>query len=186
MDPMTLRKSHSRAQLHKVGRSILVDTKILSRDFDIGRGGECSNTVEPIVPTPIQLQQVGSDGVSPIGDPVTILDRDDSDGPLVEAPSLYRSVEGIYFLFYSSNCYTGSKYDVKYATATQIVGPYTKASAPLLQSGDGPNKNRPGRADISADGELMVFHANLSPPGEPLKRAMFTARPKFSGRTVTL
>lgn len=152
----------------------------------IGRGGECSNTVEPIVSTLIQLQQVGSDGVSPIGEPVTILDRDNSDGPLVEAPSLYRSKEGIYFLFFSSNCFTSPKYDVKYATAPNIIGPYTKASVPLLKFGDGPNLNGPGGADISTDGELLVFHANLGPPGEPLKRAMFTARPKFSGRTVTL
>lgn len=151
-----------------------------------GHGGMCSNGVEPIVPTPIQLQQLGSDGVSPIGEAVTILDRDDSDGPLVEAPSIYRSEEGIYFLFFSSGCYTSSDYDVKYATAPIIVGPYTKASAPLLKSGDGPNLHAPGGAGISADGQLMVFHANLNPTGEPLHRAMFTARPKFSGTTITI
>lgn len=151
-----------------------------------GNGGECGNTIEPILSTPIQLQQVGSDGVSPIGEPVTILDRDASDGPLVEAPSLYRSVEGIYFLFFSSNCFDSSKYDIKYATATNILGPYVKASTPLVRSGDGPNLNGPGGADISDNGTLLAFHANLNPPGEPLKRAMFIARPKFSGTTVTI
>lgn len=151
-----------------------------------GNGGDCRNTVDPIVPTPIRLQQVGSDGISPVGEPVTILDRDDSDGPLVEAPSLYRSTEGTYFLFYSSGCYTGSNYNTKYATATNIAGPYTKASSPLIASGDGPNLNGPGGADISADGQIMVFHANLNPAGEPLKRGLFTASPTFSGKTVTI
>jgi beta-xylosidase len=152
----------------------------------IGNGGDCLNTVEPIVATPIQLQQVGSDGVSPIGGAVTILDRDDSDGPLVEAPSLYRSEEGVYFLFFSSGCYTSPNYNVKYATATSISGPYTKTSTPLIESGDGPNLNGPGGARISSDGQIIVFHANLNPPGLPLHRAMFTARPRFSGRTVTI
>ncbi len=151
-----------------------------------GHGGDCTNTVEPIVPTPIKLQQVGSDGVSPIEEASTILDRNASDGPLVEAPSLYRSVEGTYFLFFSSGCYTSSSYDVKYATAANITGPYTKTSESLLRSGDGPRLNGPGGADISADGKLMVFHANLNPPDQPLNRAMFTARPKFSGTTVTI
>jgi Glycosyl hydrolases family 43 len=151
-----------------------------------GNGGECKNGVEPIVPTPIKLQQVSSDGVSPIGEPVTILDRDDSDGPLVEAPSLYRSSEGVYFLFFSSGCYSEPSYSVKYATATDITGPYTKAPAPLLKSGDGPNLNGPGGAHISADGRLLVFHAITNFPGQPLNRAMFTANPTFSGTTVTL
>ena len=152
----------------------------------IGTGGDCGNAEEPIQPTPIKLQQVGSDGETPVGEPVTILDRDDSDGPLIEAPSLYRSEEGIYFLFFSSNCFTSSDYDVKYATATNIMGPYIKASAPLLKSGDGPNLNGPGGADVSNDGKLMAFHANTNPQGAPLKRELFTARPTFSGRVVTL
>jgi beta-xylosidase len=151
-----------------------------------GNGGSCGNTVKPVVPTPILLQQVGSDGVSPISAPVPILDRDDSDGPLVEAPSLYRTADGTYFLFFSSGCYTDTSYDAKYATATSITGPYTKASAPLLKSGDGPNLNGPGGASMAADGQFMVFHANLNAPGQPLKRAMFTAKPTFSGMTVTI
>lgn len=151
-----------------------------------GNGGDCKNSVEPIVSTPIQLQQVGSDGVSPIGEPVTILDRDNSDGPLVEAPSLFRSPEGVYFLFFSSGCYSEPSYSVKYATATAITGPYTKASAPLLKSGDGPDLKGPGGARISADGRLLVFHAITNSPSQPLNRAMFTANPTFSGTTVTL
>lgn len=34
------------------------------------------------------LQALESDGVTPNGDPVQILDRSDADGPLIEAPDL--------------------------------------------------------------------------------------------------
>ena len=151
-----------------------------------GKGGDCGNSIEPIVSTPILLQQVGLDGVTPVGEPVPILDREDNDGPLVEAPSIYQSAEGIYFLFFSSGCYTSPSYDIKYATATEIAGPYTKASKPLLKSGDGPNLNGPGGASVSADGKVMIFHATLNPRGRPLYRGIFTAKPQFDGRTVTI
>ncbi|KAF7514345.1 hypothetical protein GJ744_000115 [Endocarpon pusillum] len=151
-----------------------------------GKGGDCGNSIEPIVSTPVLLQQVGLDGVTLIGDPMPILDRDDRDGPLVEAPSIYQSAEGIYFLFFSSGCYTSPSYEIKYATATDIAGPYTKASKPLLKSGDGPNLNGAGGASVSADGKVMIFHANLSPRGRPLYRGVFTAKPRFDGRTVTI
>ena len=66
----------------------------------LGHGGSCLNSVPPLVSTPIMLQEVGPDGVTPIGNPVQILDRDDSDGPLVEAPDIIRTAEGVYILFF--------------------------------------------------------------------------------------
>jgi beta-xylosidase len=77
----------------------------------IGHGGNCNNAVAPIVPTPIMLQQVASDGFTPVGDPIQILDRDDADGPLVEAPDLIL-VNGVYVLFFSSNCFDSTLYDI--------------------------------------------------------------------------
>jgi hypothetical protein len=71
------------------------------------------------------LQEVEADGVTPIGKPVQILDRDDSDGPLVEALDIVRTAEGVYILFHSSHCFTSPQYDVRYATATNVMGPYT-------------------------------------------------------------
>ncbi|KAG6812434.1 hypothetical protein H0H92_002900 [Tricholoma furcatifolium] len=62
---------------------------------NIGNGGSCNNGVAPIQPTPIMLQQVAADGFTKIGDEVEILDRDDGDGPLIEAPSLI-NVNGVY------------------------------------------------------------------------------------------
>ncbi|EMD00306.1 glycoside hydrolase family 43 protein, partial [Baudoinia panamericana UAMH 10762] len=102
---------------------------------NIGNGGLCGNTVNPIVPTPLMLQKMRSDGVTTDGNPVQILDRIAADGPLVEAPALVRSSEGIYFLFYSSGCTRSPSYDVKYATATHVNGPYVRASSPLLRTG---------------------------------------------------
>lgn len=130
----------------------------------LGGGGPCGNG-DGSHSTPIMLQQVDAmDGTTPIGNPIPILDRSNFDGPLIEAPSLVRSCEGTYILFFSSNCFNTELYDTSYATASSIVGPYTKSATPLLQSGkprlpDGELKS-PGGADVSVDGTRIVFHAD--------------------------
>jgi hypothetical protein len=175
----------------------------------IGHGGSCNNAVAPIVPTPILLQEVGPDGITNIGGPIPILDRDDSDGPLIEAPSLHRSDEGIYFLFFSSNCFTTPLYDTSYATATNIAGPYTKTNRPLLITGDGPDLVGPGGLDIIHGGTSVLFHGHLTETnsariasevqakaaelGKPVKevkapfiRGMYHAVATFEGTSATL
>ncbi|KAF8317376.1 hypothetical protein DL93DRAFT_2165636 [Clavulina sp. PMI_390] len=115
----------------------------------IGKGGDC-----------------GNDGWSPIGPQVQLLDKDDSDGPLIEAPSLTMvkdpSAAGgyLYMLFYSSHCYNSGDYDSKYATSVNgIRGPYTKASASLLSTGiDG--MCSPGGLDVGPDASRVMFHAD--------------------------
>lgn len=77
---------------------------------NIGHGGACGNTVKPLVPTPIMLQKMHKSGTSLDGRPVQMLDRKDGDGPLVEAPNIVRSKEGIYFLFFSSGCTRDASY----------------------------------------------------------------------------
>ena len=161
-----------------------------------GNGGSCMNSIAPIMSTPLVLQEVASDGITKIGDAMQILDRDKNDGPLIEAPSLYRSDEGIYFLFFSSNCFTGPLYDTSYATATNITGPYTKTARPLLITGDGPNLIGPGGMDIIKGGEMIVFHSHLQPiesgkrkgqkPQMNLIRGMYSALATFKGHTVSL
>lgn len=126
----------------------------------IGHGGICGNTVAPIVPTPIMLQQVAEwDGVTLIGPPVQILDnRGVADDGVVEAPSLVRSASGTYFLFFSSGCYSTTDYTVSYATASNPAGPYTRHSTPLFKTGtDG--LLAPGGASVYGDAYHMVFHA---------------------------
>lgn len=130
----------------------------------LGSGGDCSNGVPPLKDTPIMLQKVDIDGTTPIGSPVKILDRSDEfgDGPLVEAPSLILSDEGIYFLFFSSGCTRTDHYDIKYATASDITGPYVRATEPLLKTGDW-GLLAPGSMSLRKDGEKwrMAFHARV-------------------------
>jgi len=154
---------------------------------NIGPGGECGNTAHPRQPTPIMLQKLSSDGLSAQGAPLEILDRSDSagDGPLVEAPDLVLSPEGIYFLFFSSGCTRAPSYDLKYATARHISGPYKRADSPLLQTGQW-DLLAPGSASLVADGEgewAVVFHARVA--GEQGRvRAMFSGRLRFEGTRV--
>lgn len=134
------------------------------------------------------LQQVSSDnGVDLIGDPQEILDRGKYDGPLIEAPSLVRTAEGVYILFFSSNCYNGPLYDTSYATSTNGVhGPYTKSSKPLLLTGD--NKKQlqsPGGLDVGTDGVNVVFHSDLKPSNADV-RQMWTGQLVIQGSKVQI
>ncbi|KAE9969405.1 hypothetical protein BLS_005359 [Venturia inaequalis] len=47
----------------------------------LGSGGSCGNGNAPFVSTPIMLQEVAADGVTPVGGATQILDRVDIDGP---------------------------------------------------------------------------------------------------------
>ncbi|CAN8095336.1 unnamed protein product [Discula destructiva] len=144
----------------------------------LGNGGECGNTVEPIQSTPIMLQQVAGDGITKIGDPVQILDRTDADGPLVEAPNLVQGGDGRYVLFYSSYCFNTPKYNVLYATASNVEGPYTRAAKPLLETGSF-NLTSPGGATSTIPGknkdDTLLFHASCPTNRGGSNRCMFVA-----------
>jgi len=131
----------------------------------VGHGGACANTVDPIAPTPLILQEVSpDDGYSLIGSPVEVLLNEPSDGPNIEAPSLtYDSSSRRYILFYSSRCFATDAYQVRYATSTSITGPYTKHPEPFLQTGTSPvNLYAPGGLDLTKDGRKAVFHGDLN------------------------
>ncbi|KAJ5527129.1 hypothetical protein N7513_011288 [Penicillium frequentans] len=141
--------------------------------------------------TPIMLQGLNSDAVTPNGDSTQLLDRDDADGPLIEAPSL-ANVDGTYYLSFSSNMYDTTDYDVSYATASALTGPFTKVQAPdapLLVSGDPSNVGNlagPGGADFSADGSKIVFHAFENGQNIDNGRAMYVADISVSGGVITI
>jgi len=143
-------------------------------------GGACGN--DPAsgsgMPTPIMMVQVEENGLDPVVAPIQLLDRDPAiDGPLVEAPSLGMTAPGQYTLFYSSNCFDSDQYDITWAYATSVTGPYTR-SGPLLTTGI-EGYDAPGGGTISKDGSHFVFHAN-SPAG----RSMFTTTISGSGTAV--
>lgn len=150
---------------------------------NIGHGGNCNNGVAPIVPTPIMLQELAAGGTTPIGDPIQILDRDDGDGPLVEAPNMIL-VNGVYFLFFSSNYFDGPLYDISYATASSVKGPFTKAAAPygpLMVTNNPYELIAPGGATATVDGKSLVFHANCD-----AGRRMYESGIQISGTDVTV
>jgi hypothetical protein len=140
---------------------------------NLGHGGPCKNEYTKF-PTPLLLQEVAEDGITKIGSSTQILDRDDADGPLVEAPSLAYTGNK-YLLFFSSNCFSTPLYDISFAVADSVFGPYTKSPRPLLVTGD-LGLHAPGGAEVTADGEFITFHAGTMP-----QRHMFTAKLTYQG-----
>ena len=110
------------------------------------------------------LQQVASDGVTLIGGPTQMVTNDAIDGSAVEAPTvLYGAAQKVYFLIYSSGCFTSTAYTVRVASATSLTGPWIKASAPFLVTGQtAADVYIPGGVDMLADGSKMVFHGDLN------------------------
>lgn len=153
---------------------------------NIGHGGVCSNTVPPLIDTPIYLQKLEKDGITKSGKPVEILDRIDSDGPLVEAPSLIRTDEGVYVLFFSTGCTFDPSYTLKYATSTNITGPYIRAKQTLLETGTN-GLFAPGSASVARDGEKwrIVFHGRVFTDLGGI-RPMYVANLKIRGTEVSL
>ncbi|KAI9822230.1 MAG: hypothetical protein M1832_003053 [Thelocarpon impressellum] len=117
------------------------------------------NSLGHNAPTPIMLQRLGADAMIPDGPPTAVLEHDAGDGPLIEAPSLGKTAAGVYYLFFSSNLYDTPLYDISYAHATAIAGPYTKAKQPFQVTGDVAGIVAPGGADVSPCLENMVYHA---------------------------
>jgi beta-xylosidase len=143
---------------------------------NIGSGGNCNNGVPPFKPTPIMLQRVQADGVTIIGNPIRLIDRDVADGPLVEAPSIIM-LGGKYFLFFSSNCYVTDMYDVTFAVADHVEGPYRKRGPLILSKTFG--MHGPGGAEVISMGDkeaYMAFHA-----GKVGQRLMYEAKVEYIG-----
>ena len=150
----------------------------------IGHGGACGNTVNPIVATPLLLQPVAADGITLQGSTTQLLNNAGvSDDGIVEAPSLTLTRSGTYVLFFSSGCFTSNSYTVSYATASSLTGPYTRASAPLFKTGTN-GLSAPGSADVAADGQHLVFHANNG-ASSLFIRSLWTALITISGTSVT-
>ena len=150
-----------------------------------GHGGICGNTVPPLVDTPILLQRLAEDAITPVGPPVDIIDRTRDDSPLVEAPAIVQSDKGVYFLSFSSGCTRIPSYDLKYATSTKINDSYKRASRPLLMTGDW-NLLAPDSVSVRRDESRwrMGFHARVMTPFGGV-REMFAAALILNGTTAT-
>lgn len=131
----------------------------------VGNGGACGNSIEPIAPTPIVLQQMNADdGVGLIGEGIIIMTNSADDGPNVEAPTLtYDGNSGQYILFFTSGCFTTSGYNMQYATASSVTGPYTRQGVFLSTGDTAANVQLPGGPDIDPITNQLVFHGDLNP-----------------------
>jgi beta-xylosidase len=120
----------------------------------------------------IYLQRLAPDGLGLAGphaadtpwlapDATRLIVRDQAwEGRVIEAPSLVKHA-GRYVLFYSANDYASSGYAVGYATAASLMGPYQKASGPILNAA-GSGLDGPGGADIFTGPDKatwIAFHA---------------------------
>ena len=150
----------------------------------LGHGGACGNSVQPIVPTPIILQQVSAqDGVSIIGAGYEVAVNTGSDASSVEAPALlYTPSSRTYTLFFNSGCFTETSYSVQYATSSgSITGPYYRNPSPLLTTGT-LGVYIPGGVDVVKDGSKMIFQGDLNlgwfdnPPQGPRVRGMYASQ----------
>ncbi|KAF2815764.1 uncharacterized protein BDZ99DRAFT_541610 [Mytilinidion resinicola] len=107
-----------------------------------------------------------------------------SDGPLVEAPSLIHSNDGVYSLFFSSGCTRVPSHDLKYVTSKD-AGPSKRTSKPLLVTGDW-NLLAPGSVLVRRESQRwrMVFHSRITTPFRGV-RTMHTAALVLSGTNVS-
>jgi len=83
-----------------------------------------------------------------------------------EGPCIFKH-DGTYYLMFSANSYSKATYCVGYATAKNVLGPYTKpANNPLLQT-DGEKVSGPGHNNyfLSPDGTEIytVYHIHTDP-----------------------
>jgi beta-xylosidase len=119
--------------------------------------------------TPIMMQGLRDDGVTPEGVPKQILARDAGDAPLIQAPSLVL-YENVYYLFFSEQCnFQDSNWRTSYATSQALFGPYKKFAQPLIAPGGTYGLVSPGSAMIAT--EAM----NTSDPKQKLFKMAFHA-----------
>jgi arabinan endo-1,5-alpha-L-arabinosidase len=112
----------------------------------------------------IQTAPLTADGLALTGPPTRLVKQTlDWEGLLVEAPTVVQR-DGMYVLLYSSNYYGDESYNVGYASAPALEGPWEKAPEPLLSSGSfgGDRYVGPGGQDLATapDGqEYLLFHS---------------------------
>jgi beta-xylosidase len=114
--------------------------------------------------TEFWAQPLTADGLGLAGEPTNLGLVNDRpwEGNVIEAPTLWLA-DDTYYLFYSANNYAGPAYAVGYATASTVLGPYTKASEnPILATSDDAPAAGPGHQSIveGPGGDLwLAYHA---------------------------
>ncbi|CAM1508342.1 Fc.00g051900.m01.CDS01 [Cosmosporella sp. VM-42] len=110
-----------------------------------------------IDPTPLMVQRVNADATALIDEPMLLINRNADEGPLIEAPNLINLPSGGVALFYSSHYFNTDEYDVRFATAESLSGPWTRRGQ-LLKTPDFGLKG-PGGWQSAKDGKIAAFHS---------------------------
>ena len=121
--------------------------------------------------TPIRIQQLAADGLSLVGAATTLITNDQPwEGGVVEGPWMIAHA-GMTYLFYSGNSYADARYAVGVARAATPLGPFTKASAPIVVTNDqwiGPGHG--SVLDVPSGDTYLVYHAwrpgHVNGPGD--------------------
>lgn len=114
-----------------------------------------------------------------------------SDGNNMEAPYIFKR-GGTYFLAYSTHFTGDGTYDVQYATAKNVKGPYTRVQKKLLKTGTehGCKITGPGGASFQRYSDddstvKMIFHG-LTDEMNINRRVVYTATVKVDGDRLSI
>jgi hypothetical protein len=141
---------------------------------------DCNNSITPLVPTLILLQKVEDDGFILIRDAVLILDCSNSSRPLVKAPNLILHSD-IYFLFYSTHCFTDTEYNMHWVTLRLITDPYIKSGWKLFKTSNYALTS-PSGGTVYKYSDKMLFHGFY----KPNKQCTYTANIAINSNEVTV
>lgn len=139
------------------------------------------NSLHPPQPDTLWLQQVGSDGHTPIGKPKALLTNNANDdcitgvppGTIIEAPQIVRHGNE-YVMFYSTGHYHDGTYTERYATAKNLDGPWQYGGILLRTGGDNGKLKGPGGATVM--GNVIVFHNITTTKNSSFGREMMVAK----------
>jgi len=113
------------------------------------------------LPSALYAQKLAANGRTLLGQPQRLLVKDQEwENPLIENPSILKH-DGRYYLIYSANWWESDRYCVAYATADNVLGPYTKQEGGPILVSQGDMKG-PGGASFFRDTEdkpWIAFHA---------------------------
>lgn len=109
----------------------------------------------------------------------------------MEAPYIFKRGD-TYFLTYSTHITMNDSYDVQYATAKNLMGPYTRVRKPLLKTSNefGCKLIGPGGASFQRDGvdrnsTKIIFHG-LTEEVTIEKRVVYTAYVQVDGDRLSI
>jgi beta-xylosidase len=113
-------------------------------------------------PPRIWSQPLTSDGISVLGSPTVLLERDQLwEGAVIEGPAMWKS-GGAYYLFYSANRYDSADYAVGYGVCQGAIGPCEKKTLDPSDGGGSPAILQSAGSALGPGGEQLFQDTGLS------------------------